>query len=135
MIKLLIADDHKLVIDGYVSILRDVENIDVIGTASNGKEVLTLMETSKPDVVLLDVNMPIMDGIETTRNIKTRRPDTKILILTMYNDSGLVKKLVSLGVDGYILKNCTKKTFIDAIVLRFQVYVGYMDYSRNTSIV
>ena len=115
MIKLLIADDHKLVIDGYVSILRDLDNIEVMGTASNGKEVLTFMETNQPDVVLLDINMPVMDGIETTRQIKARRPKTKILILTMYNDSGLVKRLVSLGVDGYILKNCTKKTLIDAI--------------------
>jgi two-component system, NarL family, nitrate/nitrite response regulator NarL len=115
MIKLLIADDHKLVIDGYVSILRDVDNIQVIGTASNGKEVLTLMETEQPDVILLDINMPVMDGIDTTRNVKMRRPNTKILILTMYNDSGLVKRLVALGVDGYILKNCTKKTLIDAI--------------------
>jgi len=115
MINLLIADDHKLVIDGYVSILKEVENMHVMGTASNGKEVLTLMETSKPDVVLMDINMPVMDGIETTKNIKLRRPKTKILVLTMYNDSALVKKLVALGVDGYILKNCTKKTLIDAI--------------------
>jgi two-component system, NarL family, nitrate/nitrite response regulator NarL len=115
MIKLLIADDHKLIIDGYISILREVDNIEVMGTASNGKELLTLMETMRPDVVLLDVNMPIMDGIETTKYLKKRRPETKILILTMYNDSGLVKRLVSLGVDGYILKNCSKRTLIDAI--------------------
>lgn len=115
MIKVLIADDHKLVIDGYISMLRDMENIEVIGTAHNGKEVLTFLETNQPDVVLLDVNMPVMDGIETAKNIKVRRPNIKILVLTMYNDSGLVKRLVSLGVNGYILKNCNKTTLIDAI--------------------
>lgn len=115
MIKLIIADDHKLVIDGYISIIKEMENIQVIGTASNGKEVLTLMETMEPDIILLDINMPMMDGLETTQNLKKRRPGTKIIILTMYNDSSLVKKLVSLGVDGYLLKNCTKQTMLDAI--------------------
>lgn len=115
MTKLLIADDHKLVIDGYVSILKHMEDVEVIGTASNGKEVLTLLETIQPDLILMDVNMPTMDGIETTRQVKARRPKTKILILTMYNESTLVKKLVTIGVDGYILKNCTQQTLVDAI--------------------
>ncbi len=114
-IKILIADDHDIVLDGYKSILSSTENIQVIATANNGLEVLNALQSNQVDVVLLDINMPKMDGLETTQKIQKEFPTTKILILTMFGDAAHIKQMVDIGVDGYLLKNSDKQTLIRAI--------------------
>lgn len=115
MIDILLADDHDIMLDGYTSLLASETNIKIIGRANNGKEVITTLETSKCDLILLDINMPKMDGVETARHIKKYKPHIKIIILSMLNDINYIKELVSIGVDGYLLKNCDKRTFVTAI--------------------
>ncbi|MBO6518101.1 MAG: response regulator transcription factor [Bacteroidia bacterium] len=115
MIKIVIADDHELILDGYSTILEPVEDVAVVGLANNGREVLTILETVECDLVLLDINMPKMDGLETARIIKRGKPHIRILILTMLNNIAYIKELVELGVEGYVLKNCGKQILLEAI--------------------
>lgn len=114
-IKILIADDHDIVLEGYKSILSEIPNMEVVGKAANGKEVLYMLQSNLVDIVLMDLNMPQMDGIEATEKVKELFPNVKILVLTMLGDSMHIKKLVDLGVDGYLLKNSDKATLIRAI--------------------
>lgn len=120
VIRVLIADDHEIVLDGYISILTQSKNFEVVAKASNGKEVLQHLQSNKADVVLLDLNMPQMDGIETTIKVKELFPQVKIIILTMYDDAAHIKKLIDLGVNGYLLKNTDKSTLIRAIETVFE---------------
>ena len=115
MINLLLADDHDIMLDGYTSILSSETNIKIVGRANNGREVITALETDTCDVVMLDINMPKMDGVETARHLKKYKPAIKIIILSMLNDIAYIKELVSIGIDGYLLKNCDKRTFVTAI--------------------
>lgn len=110
-IKILIADDHDIVLEGYLSILSALTNIEVVGKANNGIQVLQMLQSNKIDILLMDLNMPQMNGIEATEKVKIQFPNVKILILTMLSDSIHIKKLIDLGVDGYLLKNSDKITF------------------------
>lgn len=124
MIQLLLADDHDIMLDGYASILQDQSNITIVGKAHNGKEVITLLEHLSCDILLLDINMPFMDGVETARHLKRHKPSIKIIILSMLNNLSYIKELIAIGVEGYLLKNCDKHSFITAInaVYRNQKY-------------
>jgi DNA-binding NarL/FixJ family response regulator len=102
--KVLIVDDHKAMRNGLAFLLHDLGNIDVVGQASNGKEFLDLLAEIKPDIVLMDINMPVMDGIEATRRALEMYPNLKILILSMYNDEEYYQTLIELGAKGFILK-------------------------------
>ena len=115
MIKVIIADDHKIVLEGLLSLIELHKEISIIGTATNGKEVLRLLEDHEIDVVVLDIEMPEMDGIEATKIIRKQYPDIKILILTMYNTIGFIRKIAETGAHGYILKNKGKEELITAI--------------------
>ena len=114
-IEIVIADDHEIVLEGYSSILSELPNMKVVATARNGKELLHQLQSHRADVLLLDLNMPVMDGIEATPHIKAGFPNVKIIVLTMFDDAAHIKKLVDLGVDGYLLKNTDKNTLIRAI--------------------
>ena len=114
-IKLLIADDHPILIDGIISLLKTEKSFLVIGTANNGKEVIDIIENKEVDVCLLDIHMPHLDGMETTKIIKEKKPEIKIIILTTYNDPEIISELVNLGVAGYVLKNSDKHEIIEAI--------------------
>lgn len=115
MINLLIADDHQVVIDGLKSLLSLEDDFLVVGEALNGKMVLEALKDRKVDVVLLDINMPVMDGIETTKIMRKDHPDVKILILTMYNKPEFIRNILEAGASGYVLKNVGKEELIDAI--------------------
>ena len=114
-IKILIADDHQLIIDGIKSLINNVPQFDLIAEANNGKEAVKIAKLINPDIVLMDIDMPIMNGIEATEKIKSFNPEIKIIILSMHNEKGLVKKLIRLGADGYLLKNSDQNELIEAI--------------------
>lgn len=105
IIKYAIADDHKIFRQGLRYALADDHKLKIIGEAEDGMKLLELIETQKPDVVLLDLKMPGFDGIETTKKVRSTYPDIKILILTTYDDEHFILHLLELGANGYLLKN------------------------------
>jgi DNA-binding NarL/FixJ family response regulator len=114
-IKLLIADDHTILRDGIVSLLQAEESFTVAGTAGNGYEVLDLVNKKEFDVCLLDISMPGLDGMETAKLVKKRKPGIKIIMLTTYNDPEIISELVHIGVSGYLLKNSDKQELVEAV--------------------
>ncbi len=115
MISVLIVDDHKLVVEGISLMLSDLEDIKIIGTASNGIEALELIQLKKPDIVLLDLNMPKMNGLELCKKLHPMQLDTKIIILSMMDEIKLIQRLIQKGADGYLLKNSGKDEVVGAI--------------------
>ena len=114
-IKLLIADDHPILRDGIVSLLQAEESFVIAGTAGNGYEVMELISKKEFDVCLIDINMPGMDGIETARLMKEKKPGIKIIMLTTYSDREIISELVHIGVSGYLLKNSDKQELVEAV--------------------
>lgn len=119
-------DDHQVVIDGISSIFSEVEEVKIVGYALNGVEALRKLETESPDVLLLDINMPEMDGIELVRALKQRGQEIKTLILTMHNNPQFTKQLIAEGVQGCVLKNAGKKDLMHAIT---EIYDGGTYYT------
>ncbi|WP_075343140.1 response regulator transcription factor [Tenacibaculum agarivorans] len=114
-INILIADDHQIVIDGLSSLIKNEKHINVVAEAKDGKQVLDILEKVTIDIAILDIEMPKLDGVQTTLKIKELYPDIKIIILTMYNKAELIKNIISAGADGYILKNKGKEELVKAI--------------------
>jgi DNA-binding NarL/FixJ family response regulator len=114
-IKILLADDHRVFIEGMRSLLKEVNGFEVVGEAENGKILVEKALALKPDVVLTDVQMPEMDGIEATRLIKKQWPEVKIIVLTMLNESMFIKKMLEAGASGYLIKTVDKDELINAI--------------------
>lgn len=114
-IRLLIADDHQLLLDGITSLLREEKDIVIAGTAADGYEVLELIGKNEFDICLMDINMPKLDGLETTRAMKEKKPGIKVIILTTYNDKEIINDILQAGISGYLLKNSTKQELIGAI--------------------
>jgi len=105
-IRLLLADDHTMLREGLRRSMEG-EGFDVVGEASDGDEAVRMAEDLRPDVVLMDVSMPVMDGIEATRLLKERVRDTQVVMLTMHADEELIVKAVRAGAAGYLVKDCT----------------------------
>ncbi|NOU17739.1 MAG: response regulator transcription factor [Bacteroidales bacterium] len=115
MINVIIADDHQIVLDGLKSLLEREKDICPVGEALNGFELLALLENKQVDVAVIDIDMPRMNGIETTKEIKKRYPEVRVLILSMYNDNEYIRQLIEIGASGYILKNKGKEELVNAI--------------------
>lgn len=115
IVKILIADDHQMFLDGLKGLLLPDKNIRIMAEANNGEEAFKKLEEEEIDLVITDINMPVVSGIELTRNIKEKFPEIKILVLTMYNDRGIINEIIEAEADGYILKNTGKKELIKAI--------------------
>ena len=113
--KIVVVDDHTLFRNGLRTLLDGIEGFSVIGEASNGVELLELLPGIEPDVILLDIEMPKMNGIVTAEEALKRYPDLKIITLSMYGDEDYYFKMVSLGVKGFILKNSEIKEVAAAI--------------------
>lgn len=104
VIRVVIADDHQVVLDGFMARLELEPDISVIGTASNGLEAVEVVKSLRPDVVLMDISMPIMNGIDATHLIKEEDPEAKVLMLTMHNNREYIMKVMQSGAVGYMLK-------------------------------
>jgi len=113
--RIVIADDHFLIREGLRSILEGEDNLQVVGEAKDGMELLFLLDQLKPDLVLLDISMPNLQGIETARLVKMRHPEMNILILTMHQEKEYVVAAVSAGVEGYLLKEDAPQDLLLAI--------------------
>jgi len=113
--RLLITDDHALVREGLRAMLASEPGVEVVGEAADGREALEFCRASCPDLVLMDVRMPVMDGLEATREIKRECPQTSILMVTTHESSDYLFEAVKAGAAGYILKNATKSQMSDAI--------------------
>lgn len=114
-IKVVLADDHVVVRNGIKILLENEGEIKVIGEASNGEEALAIVKNLQPDVLIIDIRMPIMTGLEATSKLKTVSANTKALILSMHNDEEYILQSVESGAAGYLLKDTSKEEFIKAI--------------------
>lgn len=111
----ILADDHKIVLDGLCDIIDAVPELHVIGRAQSGRMMLSLLEVRQPDLVVMDLNMPGKDGLEMLSEIKIRFPAVKILVLTMYNSPEIVRRVLSLGANGYLFKDHGRDELLFAI--------------------
>lgn len=114
-IKVVIVDDHQVVLDGFMARLSLEPDIEVIGTASNGVEAFEVVKALSPDVVLMDVSMPVMNGIDATRVIKDELPHVKVLMLTMHDNREYIMKVMQCGAVGYMLKEISSEKMVQAI--------------------
>lgn len=113
--KLIVVDDHQLFLDGLTMILGSVNEFKILQSASDGFEALNAIETQKPDVILTDINMPGMDGLQLVRKVKAMHPEIKILVLSMVKDRDTVEKILDAEAEGFILKNANKSELVQAI--------------------
>lgn len=130
MIKVIIADDHQMFIEGIKSLLVGEKEMSIVGEAANGKLLLELLEKQFADVVLLDISMPVMDGLEAAKIIRQKYPATRIIMLTMHNNAEFVFGLINAGATGYILKNTGKTELVSAINT---VHGGKTYYSEDVT--
>ncbi len=114
-IRVVIADDHTIVRSGLRLLLEAEPEIEVVGEALNGKEALDLVEAKSPDVIIMDIAMPDMDGLEATRQIKLRWPKTQVLVLTMHRSDEYFFEMLKAGASGYLLKGAETSELINAI--------------------
>lgn len=132
IIKYAIADDHKVFRQGLRYALADDHRLKLIGEAENGLVLMDLLEKQKADVILLDMRMPEMDGIEVTKAIQVKHPGTKILILTTYDDEHFIVHLMESGANGYLLKNSEPEEIKKAIHTVFENDYYFNDLVSNT---
>ena len=114
-LKIFIVDDHEIFRNGLKMVLTKLKYLDIVGEASNGKEFIDALDTVKPDVVLLDIEMPIMNGIEAAEKALKKIPELKIIVLTMFNEDEYIQNMFDIGVKGFLMKNINKETLDKAI--------------------
>jgi DNA-binding NarL/FixJ family response regulator len=129
-IKLLIADDHEIFRDGFKLMITRYPEIILTGEASNGKELIEMAQDLKPDVIITDIKMPVIDGIEATKKITELFPDIGIIGLSMYDDDELIIEMLEAGAKGYLIKNAGKEQITEAIKT---VYNNDPYYCKTTS--
>ncbi|MDJ0516966.1 MAG: response regulator transcription factor [Trichodesmium sp. MO_231.B1] len=122
MIKVLLVDDENLIRRGLKALLKLENNLEIVGEAENGATAINQVENLQPDVVLMDVRMPIMDGVAATKEISQRFPEIKVLILTTFDDDEYVTQALRYGAAGYLLKDTPSEELAQAIQ---SVYKGY----------
>lgn len=129
-IKIAIADDHAIFRDGFKVLLKNQDELELVGEAEDGKELLEVTGRELPDVAIVDIKMPKMDGIEACRTIRKKFPEVKVIALSMFNDDNLVVDMLEAGARGYLLKNTNKQELIQATKA---VYEGSTYYCSATS--
>lgn len=125
-IRVLIVDDHQLVRDAIRMYLQAMREAEVVGEASDGDQVLEFLQQESVDVILLDINLPDLDGIEVATQVKKQWPQVHILALTMLQETQYVRQMLRTGAEGYLLKSCTQEDLIEAIrtIARGETYFG-----------
>jgi DNA-binding NarL/FixJ family response regulator len=129
-IRIIIADDHELMRKSLPILLKKQDEIEIVDDAENGQELLEKVRQHEPDVVVTDIQMPIMDGIKATKKIKEEFPHIKVLALTMFNEDHLIVDMLEAGAKGYLLKNTTQHELMEAIKA---VYNGGTHFCNSTS--
>jgi two-component system response regulator NreC len=126
-IRILIADDHKIVREGLTALLRQHPHMEVVGEAENGRQAVQLAASLQPQVVIIDIGMPELNGIEATRQIVAESPGTKVIALSMHSDKRFVKGMLKAGAAGYLLKYCASEELVNAIqmVMANRVYLSH----------
>jgi DNA-binding NarL/FixJ family response regulator len=114
-IKILIADDHQLFREGLINLLSGSSEIEVIAHAEDGKETIIKARKFNPDIVIMDIGMPVMNGVEATEILKKELPDIKVIAISIHSDKHFIKRMLKAGASGYLLKSCTYDQLIDAI--------------------
>lgn len=115
MIRVVIADDHRLVRQGIHALLSNADNINVVGEAEDGEEAISLVEQLSPDVLVVDVSMPRLNGLEAAKRLFARGHRTPIVVLSMYGEPDLVRRAFESGVSGYVLKQSTAAELVEAV--------------------
>ncbi len=113
--KILLVDDHAIVLDGLKSLLSKIENIEIAGVANNGDEGLEQLKKTKADLVITDLNMPGMDGLEFIKTIRNDFPPTKIIVLSLHDEPHFIRNIMKMRVQGYILKNDASSELVEAV--------------------
>ncbi|MFN3308743.1 MAG: response regulator [Anaerolineales bacterium] len=114
-IRILLADDHTILREGIRSLIEDEPDLEVVGEAEDGISVVKLADSLKPDVILMDLAMPLLNGLEATRQIRKNNPNAKILILTMHENEEYIRQVLATGAMGYILKDAAARELLGAI--------------------
>lgn len=130
-IKILITDDHALFRTGVRASLSHYADIEFIGEAENGMQLLNLVKFLKPDVILLDIQMPIMDGIATLPEVKKILPETRVIMLTMNDDVSMISKLMEIGANSYLTKDSDSETIYEAIKTVYTKEYFFNDYTNK----
>jgi DNA-binding NarL/FixJ family response regulator len=113
--KIILADDHKIVREGLKNILNNEWGMEIIAEAENGRDAIKLVEEKKPDIIIMDIGMPELNGIEATKRICENSPKTKVIALSMHSDKQFVTGMLRAGASGYLLKDCAVDELVDAI--------------------
>ena len=125
-INIFLADDHTIVRQGLAKLIEAEPNFKVIGEAKDGRQAVSRVERLNPDIVIMDIAMPLLNGIEATRQIKKLSPQTKVIILSMHSHDRYISELISLGASGYLLKDSTGGEIVKAIsaAMKGDVYLS-----------
>ncbi|MDD5530777.1 MAG: response regulator transcription factor [bacterium] len=113
--KIILAEDHNIIREGLKKLLEEDSSIQIVGEAKNGKEAVELANKLNPDLILMDISMPVLNGIEATKKIKKKHPEIKILILSMYDNEEYIKQLLNIGAEGYLLKETLVRNLFSAL--------------------
>lgn len=114
-IRLVVADDHEVLRDGFHTLCRKVDDITLVGEASNGEELISQVRTTNPDIAIVDVNMPVLDGIEATKYLADNFPHVGVIAFTMFDQDNLIIDMLEAGASGYLVKNARKEEILSAI--------------------
>jgi len=114
-LRIIIAEDHKTVREGIKLLVNAQDDMEVVGEAGDGEAVLELASKLDPDIVLMDISMPVLNGLKATKRLRSMKPDTKILTLTRHTDDGYLRQLITAGANGYVLKQSAPSELINAI--------------------
>lgn len=125
-IEIILCEDHAIFRDGIKSTLESEEKVEILAEAENGEACLKLLETQTPDIILMDINMPVMDGIACLKEVKEKYPDIKVIALTQYDEKRFVKQMLKNGASGYLLKSTSRREMLIAFseVLKGRIYIA-----------
>lgn len=132
-IKILLADDHQMFLDGLCALLSQIAYIEIVATVNNGAQLLKKLKTTKGDLVIADLHMPVIDGLESTKMIRELYPSVKVLGLTMDNELETIQAMLEAGASGYILKN-TGKTELELAILQVMKGENYLSQSISAQL-